>query len=107
MTTTRKNTNHDVELTDADAAHALTLGSAIGIPAIFAIVLLISLTAGASWTESVVIAAWPAVFGGPFFGALVVLGGVVGRTRATRWSFRSRPNGAEAVRRVAVPRETA
>lgn len=73
MTIPRNTANDDFELTDADAAHALVLGSAIGIPTIFAIVLLIGLAAGASWTDALVIAVWPALVGGPFFGALAAL----------------------------------
>lgn len=70
------NTAH-LELTDADAAHALVLGSAMGVPAILAIVFVIGLVAGVSWPESLVIAGWPAVVGGPSFGALAALGAVV------------------------------
>jgi hypothetical protein len=77
VTIPRNTTKEDVGLTDADAAHALVLGSTIGIPTLFAIVLVVSLTAGASWTDALIIAAWPAVVGGPFFGALVAVGGAV------------------------------
>ena len=64
----------DVELTDADAVRALRLGSLVGIPAVYAIVVLIGLAAGLSMIDAVLIAAWPAIVGGPFFGTLAVLG---------------------------------
>jgi hypothetical protein len=72
--TTRTTTPVDVELTDADAVRALRLGSLFGIPAVFATVVLIGLAAGLSMIDAGLIAVWPGIVGGPFFGALAVLG---------------------------------
>jgi hypothetical protein len=72
--TTRTTTTADVEVADADAVHPLRLGSLFGVPAVYAIVVLIGLAAGTSMTDALFIAAWPAIVGGPFFGALAVLG---------------------------------
>jgi hypothetical protein len=74
MTASSASTPFDGELSDGQVGHALRAGSLTGIPAIYALVTLISLAAGAPLLDALVIAVWPAIVGGPFFGAVVFLG---------------------------------
>jgi hypothetical protein len=74
MTASSTNPLFDGELSDGQVGHALRSGSLIGIPAIYVLVTLISLVASAPLMDALAIAVWPAIVGGPFFGAVVFLG---------------------------------
>ncbi len=64
-------------LSDASVGRAFRNGSLLGVPAIYAVMVVIVLAAGGSWAQAFLIATWPALVAGPFFGGLLLLGRLV------------------------------
>ena len=62
----------ETDIDDAGLGRVIVVGSAIGIPLIFLISLLLSLP-GAGWPLAPAIAVWPALVGGPFVGGFLAL----------------------------------
>jgi hypothetical protein len=60
------------DLTDDDVRRAMVRGALFGTPAAFA-VLAIALLGVAPWRQVALVALWPALVGGWFYGALVAL----------------------------------
>lgn len=58
------------DLEDREFTQALATGAALGIPLIYLLSVAFMLAAGA--TSPALVALWPAIVGGPFFGALLV-----------------------------------
>ena len=73
-------THDGAEINDKEGAHALAVGTAVGVPALYVVVLVIALVAGAPVVDAMVIAIWPAVVGGPFFGSVVALSSALQRS---------------------------
>lgn len=71
----------------AEMAHLLVLGSAIGIPVVFAIALALVVAAGARGMGALFIAAWAGLIGGTFIGSSIML--------ASAWALGSAPRPAQ------------
>ncbi len=67
---------------DAGLGRVIVVGSAIGIPLIFLVSLLLSLP-GAGWPLAPEIAVWPALVGGPFVGGFLALMKLMAAENAT------------------------
>ena len=80
----------------------LAVGSAVGIPLMFVITLVIARYDGVSWGGSAFIAGWGGLVGGPFFGVLVLLA-----KRVDELDSRSRDVDAAAIPLPSEPSRSA
>jgi len=62
----------ETDIDDAGLGRVIVVGSAVGIPLIFLVSLLLSLP-GVGWPLAGEIAVWPALVGGPFVGGFLAL----------------------------------
>jgi hypothetical protein len=84
------------DLTDDDVRRAMVRGALFGTPAAFA-VLMIALLGAAPWRQVALVALWPALVGGWFYGALLALAPAMRRSeRRSPQAARERPAPAPA-----------
>ena len=62
------------EFSDAEFARAFKLGALFGLPVIYLVVVAVSWLAAPGNVELLVVALWPTLFGGWYFGGVVALG---------------------------------
>lgn len=79
MVTTSTTAPADDELRDADVVQAARIGTPIGILTLYAIVTVVAVLGGNTWSEALSWSLWPALVAGPFFGSLIALGLLVAR----------------------------
>ena len=61
------------ELSEAEFVHTLRMAVVVGVPAVFALLVVMMLLATGAETGFVLGAMWPAIVGGPFFAGFVYL----------------------------------
>lgn len=68
---------HDIA--DQDFGRAVTLGAALGVPAIYVLTVLLALAGGAGLGFALGVAVLPAIVGGPYAGGLMVMARIASR----------------------------
>lgn len=93
-----------VELSDQQFAHALKMGVLVGIPIVYAVVVVITMLAVPGNAALTIAALWPAIVGGPFFAgfAYVLLTEARCQPEASRAQARQTSRGTR--HRAAAPR---